>query len=1284
MAQDNLDILNNRLEHVMYLLDITLRDNSPASSYMGYRRSYPRKSGKRDNRRYNTKDFNDLTVSEKKRMLTEPFEKIFEQQRKTIEDCNKILKDKKSSKVQKTQARIRKEEANKVIKQTKQQQTEAQSDPEKFYRKNDFYSDESIEYRWNNMDNTDKKDYGSLEKYREFEKEDQKYFKGVEKRNQATRMITQSGLGRTKIGNFAVRAINRVSQVKDIQRFGRMLQNGGGQRLANSMFGSKNVVSKVAGKAFTNIGAGAARVAGRLNVFTAILYALYEAFKLFGKAVAEVAKYKAEKLKVETELVNSMVQYSSAVLQADTSLDLAKIEASGSIRLKELETIGTNMLEALKIEATQYAKAHEIASGYLFKGINESAYEALDASYDAAADLMKLEAGKEARGISLAATKATAGTKVSSAESETSATKAAAAIDMFNAYEMANLKDFHVSEDHFLAGKAVSNSTLNETFTSNHALNTYEKQQYAIDAKQLLDGSKRLRSDAETVGLKALGDEAIQALHDTEVAAQSLENTMRSGEANLNVAIATQNANIANAQADINQSIREQKASIAQQKAEILADVAKDINKSWAQFARNVEKFVDEIDKTTNLLGITMGRTPGQMVAFKKSLATVAEDAARAFSIDAKVLTQMQSFFAENSGRNQFFDRTDYMRTGAVGYLLGDDYELVSEFESYAELFNMDASQSSKMLGDAVLRVNRIGLNAKAFTRDLVQNFKMANKYQFKDGVEGFIKMSEWASRTRFRMETVGAMIDRIQGGGLEGILEQSARLQVMGGMPAMYSDALGMFNDAWDNTSGFGKRMRGMLYGFGTFNKKIGEVDYNYPESVMLQLFSQVNGIALEEAKNVNRQIHYENAIKKYLKQNNKKFSEDNIKLLANTAKYNTETGGWEITTANNERQDIKDINEEDLSSVETDQLKDEKIEEYVQRLVTVWEQQTGEEIAEKTNIAYATYDNVMKEYQERTEKAITNYEENRDKYIESAKKGMEEATNAFTSYLDMWKQGNEAVDQKVDKVAEGARVLNENAKKLNEAITHGTESMSAIKNLEFEPEDIIPSSGQMVASIGYSGGGNEKRNLIKDGDETLQYYDKQDIDKFSVYIKDAGGNEYEMPLKTLSDELGGFDHMSQFMSWYYTPTRTGTMSAYVRELAKTHAKKISDASISVDVSSPFNTLFEKIFPRIDTIYDTLNGYSTILPEEYLEEYEEYNTFPGDDISNVKLNFTGALKFNYNGNVIDVTDLILKDSRLKAQFTQLVSNNLMKNEFGNKGLNMTGNTYRYHPLTVG
>lgn len=421
---------------------------------------------------------------------------------------------------------------------------------------------------------------------------------------------------------------------------------------------------------------------------------------------------------------------------------------------------------------------------------------------------------------------------------------------------------------------------------------------------------------------------------------------------------------------------------IAEKQAEMLNDAMKsavdsasEATKAVLEFAKSIENASLKTDAAAKSMGNMIGMSGGSIEGYEKFIFnatrnmyyTNSQGERTYLDKTAEDMAKMQAAYIDSSERNITMSRNDFIKTALLGKELGGDDNLAASLLGDMNYFNQTIENSTDMIHDMFIQANKAGVSNRKFAKDLQQNLKLAQKYTFKGGVEGLMKMSIWAQKTRFNMQSLETIVDKILDGGIEGVIKSSAQLQVLGGDFAINSDPLGMMYDAMADPEALGKRYNKMLEGMGSFNKKTGQVEINGPDVLRLKAYAQATGISYEDAVNQVKQGGKNAQIDSYLKKtgSDKNYTEEQKALIYNKAQYNTKTSTWQVT--DNEGNMIGDI-----SSLSNDQIKElmpveERIEDHVSKIASWVEKQQGVTNYAQAVMSDETFENLKKNINDR-----------------------------------------------------------------------------------------------------------------------------------------------------------------------------------------------------------------------------------------------------------------------------------------------------------------------------
>ena len=331
----------------------------------------------------------------------------------------------------------------------------------------------------------------------------------------------------------------------------------------------------------------------------------------------------------------------------------------------------------------------------------------------------------------------------------------------------------------------------------------------------------------------------------------------------------------------------EAELEIRQKIAEMELEQASKILKQVNDFTKRTDDYLRVQDKAVHGYQVENGLSVSQTRAFEDRMLGMGETFAK-YNKTIEDALKMHSSYTEASGRSVNFSNMDYEKNFAVGRLVGED-NLVN-FEAQMNLFNQSISDAADIMYDMYRDANRMGISQKKLVKDVLGNLKLAQKYDFKNGTKGFIELSKWAENARFNLGSLGGALEKIQSGGLENTITTSAKLQVLGGPFAAFSDPLGMEFEANADPDAYAKRIQKMFSTMGRFDKKTGQTTFNYAENKMIRSAAESLGISVEDAKNMARGARQKDVVKQQM--GGSSLSKEDQDAIANKAQFDQKTG--------------------------------------------------------------------------------------------------------------------------------------------------------------------------------------------------------------------------------------------------------------------------------------------------------------------------------------------------------------------------------------------------------
>lgn len=227
-----------------------------------------------------------------------------------------------------------------------------------------------------------------------------------------------------------------------------------------------------------------------------------------------------------------------------------------------------------------------------------------------------------------------------------------------------------------------------------------------------------------------------------------------------------------------------------------------------------------KLDAAASKYAKTIGMTKAGMESLKKtSLDHVAGKLASEYNISTDELIEAQSNYLKASGRNIRVDNADQEAMAAMKAVGGNGNELAALYDNFGVSMEATADHVGKMFSDA----SKQGLSFEKYSDNVAKNIKIAQNYTFKNGLKGLESMAKKATAMKMDMQQVAQLADKVST--VEGAIDVSAQLQVLGGPFAQLADPLGMLNEGLNDMEGLQDRLIKMVGGLGSFDKETGEV---------------------------------------------------------------------------------------------------------------------------------------------------------------------------------------------------------------------------------------------------------------------------------------------------------------------------------------------------------------------------------------------------------------------------------------------------------------------------
>lgn len=248
--------------------------------------------------------------------------------------------------------------------------------------------------------------------------------------------------------------------------------------------------------------------------------------------------------------------------------------------------------------------------------------------------------------------------------------------------------------------------------------------------------------------------------------------------------------------------------------------------------------------------GISLARDLGmglnQANAYTKVLTERTQVLAQRYGVASSAITAVQRNISETTGKQLLLNDAQAEGFVQANKLVGQ--ETTNKFMD--TIINGMGGQVSAVQGaisKAYATAAKQGLNAQKFSKKVAENLSMANRLNFRNGIDGITRMAAMAEKFGLSMKSVETAAGQFME--FDSAIEHSAHLQMLGGsIGAAFGNPLeNMYESMYDPES-FAKRMEDAMKGMATFDAKKGYATISPMNQEILRNYAKEMGLNAEE----------------------------------------------------------------------------------------------------------------------------------------------------------------------------------------------------------------------------------------------------------------------------------------------------------------------------------------------------------------------------------------------------------------------------------------------------
>lgn len=323
---------------------------------------------------------------------------------------------------------------------------------------------------------------------------------------------------------------------------------------------------------------------------------------------------------------------------------------------------------------------------------------------------------------------------------------------------------------------------------------------------------------------------------------------------------------------------------------------------------------------------------------------TEAANTTTMWGVGVKDLAIMQRGYSEEIGKSVALTESGFKAMAGIVEGTGLGREFAVQIAGGMDKFNMSATQTGKLVENTMNIAGKMGVNGAAAMKSLQSNLKLAQRFNFKNGIAGLAKLTVEATRLKLDLNSIAGLADKVFRP--EGAIETAAKLTTMGGEFAKLGDPMQLMFKARNDFAGFSKDIGKATAEFVEFNKENGTYEMKGGLAAdRMREISQITGIEVEKLQEMAVAQKKMNDAQVQLKGGT--FDKDDAETIASLSEFDEKTGKFKISL-NGVYKNLNDLRQTDLKSIVKEKEKLEQrakdartFDETLQDLILLFKQQ-------------------------------------------------------------------------------------------------------------------------------------------------------------------------------------------------------------------------------------------------------------------------------------------------------------------------------------------------------
>lgn len=252
-----------------------------------------------------------------------------------------------------------------------------------------------------------------------------------------------------------------------------------------------------------------------------------------------------------------------------------------------------------------------------------------------------------------------------------------------------------------------------------------------------------------------------------------------------------------------------------------------------------------DLDKSIKQATLEMGLLGTQATNFNETLRRTSK-ITNTLGVNVDVLGKLQSAYSDEVGRTVMLNDKSLEALTEIATATSLGVEGSAQIAANLETQGKSAEATRDFIQESMKSSYKMGLNANKVLKNMSSGIKLLDRYNFKEGNKGLDRMAKTVTKLGVGMEFAAGFADKLFD--IEGAVDMSAQLQVMGGAWANLADPFKLAYMARNDMAGLTEELGKATEASVKFNKTTGEFEISAYELDKLRHIANQTGASLDD----------------------------------------------------------------------------------------------------------------------------------------------------------------------------------------------------------------------------------------------------------------------------------------------------------------------------------------------------------------------------------------------------------------------------------------------------